>query len=134
MKAMFDARTSMGITQKELSVRSGIAQGDISKMEINTEDKNIDKQRLVKDKPYAFEHICIADTRELERLNNQLGYANKMNIRELRKIIKEYCVRFVNNMRNFDQGFYPTINDLLNTWTNIESFVQTANAGIQVIN
>ena len=33
MKAMFDARTSMGLTQKELSVRSGIAQGDISKME-----------------------------------------------------------------------------------------------------
>ena len=119
------------ITAKKEKLFNG---GDISKMEINTEDKNIDKQRLVKDKPYAFEHICIADTRELERLNNQLGYANKMNIRELRKIIKEYCVRFVNNMRNFDQGFYPTINDLLNTWTNIESFVQTANAGIQVIN
>ena len=100
--------------------------GDINKMEINTEDRSIDKQRLVKDKPYAFEHICIGDTRELERLNNQLGYANKMNIRELRKIISEYCERFVNNMRDFDQGFYPTINDLLNTWTNIESFVQTA--------
>ena len=37
--------------------------GDIKKMEINTEDKSIDKQRLVKDKPYAFEHICMADTR-----------------------------------------------------------------------
>jgi predicted transcriptional regulator len=33
MKAMIDARTSQGLTQKELSMRSGIAQGDISKME-----------------------------------------------------------------------------------------------------
>lgn len=33
MKAMIEARTSQGLTQKELSKRSGIAQGDISKME-----------------------------------------------------------------------------------------------------
>lgn len=33
MQAMIDARNSKGITQKELSLRSGIAQGDISKME-----------------------------------------------------------------------------------------------------
>ena len=33
MKAMLEARTSLGLTQKELSLRSGIAQGDISKME-----------------------------------------------------------------------------------------------------
>lgn len=33
MKALIDARTSQGLTQKELSVRSGIAQGDISKIE-----------------------------------------------------------------------------------------------------
>lgn len=33
MKAMIEARTSQGLTQKELSMRSGIAQGDISKME-----------------------------------------------------------------------------------------------------
>ena len=33
MQAMIDARTSEGLTQRELSVRSGIAQGDISKME-----------------------------------------------------------------------------------------------------
>ena len=105
--------------------------GDINKMELNLDDKSIDKQRILKDKPYAFEHICLADTRELEKLNNQLGYANKMNMRELRKIIKEYCIRFVDNLAAFDQGFYPSINDMLNTWTNLENFVQTANAGIK---
>jgi len=33
MQAMIDARISAGLTQKQLSERAGIAQGDISKME-----------------------------------------------------------------------------------------------------
>jgi len=33
MQAMIEARMAEGLTQKELSLRSGIAQGDISKME-----------------------------------------------------------------------------------------------------
>ncbi len=33
MQAMIDARIAAGLTQKELSLRSGIAQSDISKLE-----------------------------------------------------------------------------------------------------
>lgn len=33
MKAMLDARKEEGLTQKELSIRSGITQSDISKLE-----------------------------------------------------------------------------------------------------
>lgn len=33
MQAIINARNSAGLTQKELSVRSGISQGDISKLE-----------------------------------------------------------------------------------------------------
>jgi ribosome-binding protein aMBF1 (putative translation factor) len=33
IQAMIDARKNSGITQKELSVKTGIAQGDISKIE-----------------------------------------------------------------------------------------------------
>ncbi len=33
MQAMVDARRSSGLTQKQLSERTGIAQGDISKLE-----------------------------------------------------------------------------------------------------
>ena len=33
MQAMIDARKSAGLTQKQLSERAGIAQGDISKLE-----------------------------------------------------------------------------------------------------
>ena len=99
---------------------------DVNKFEINMDDRNIDKSRLLRDKPYAFEHICLEDSRSLEKIHNQLGYANKMNMRELRKMIKEYCVKFVDNISDFDKEFYPTINDLLNTWTNMETFVMTS--------
>ena len=105
--------------------------GDVNKFEINPDDRNIDKERLLRDKPYAFDHICLEDSRSLEKLHNQLGYANKMNMRELRKMIKEYCVRFVDNITVFDQGFYPTINDLLTTWTNMETFVMTSKSANQ---
>ena len=47
-------------------------------------------------------------------------------MRELKKMIKEYCERFVNNIASFDQVFYPTINDLLTTLTNMETFVMTS--------
>ena len=87
------------------------------------EDRNIDKERLLKDKPYAFEHICLEDTRNLEKIHNQLGYANKMNIRELRKIIREYRVKFVDNLAQFDKDFYPTINELLTAHTSLETFI-----------
>ena len=105
--------------------------GDINKMEIDPDDKTLNKQSLLSDKAYAFEHICVEDTKSLEKLHNQLGYANKMNLKELRKLIKEYCGRFVENMEAFNTGFYPTITDLLNTWTNVENFVRTSQASMK---
>ena len=71
--------------------------------------------------------MCKNDTNSLAKLYNQLGYANKMNMRELKKMIKEYCVRYVDNVKQFDIEFYPTINDLVTTWTNMETFVMSAN-------
>jgi predicted transcriptional regulator len=41
MQAIIDARNAEGMTQKELSVRSGIAQGDISKIESGNANPSI---------------------------------------------------------------------------------------------
>ena len=105
--------------------------GDLSKMEINYQDYSIDKQRILKDKVYAFEHICYADTRELENLNNQLGYANKMNMRELKKLLKEYSVRFVNNVSNFENGLNLNTDDLKKICSNLENFVKSINSDVK---
>ena len=101
------------------------AAGDINKFELG-DSKVIDNERLLRDKNYAFDHMCQADHRELSKIFNQLGYANKMNIMELKKMIKEYCQRFVENIKNFDINFYPTINDLVGTWSNMETFVMSS--------
>ena len=103
------------------------ATGDITKFELGSDEKVVDKDRILHDKPYAFEHICKSDTSNLQKIYNQLGYANKMNMRELKKMIKEYCVRYVDNVKSFDAEFYPSINDLVGTWTNLETFVMSAN-------
>ena len=116
-----------GENQKVTSKKEKLyATGDISKFELG-DDKTIDRNRILHDKPYAFEHMCKNDTNSLAKLYNQLGYANKMNMRELKKMIKEYCVRYVDNVKQFDIEFYPTINDLVTTWTNMETFVMSAN-------
>jgi hypothetical protein len=105
---------------------------DINKFELNPDDNTVDKDKLIKDKTYAFEKMCFKDTRELNFISNQLGYANKMNIYELKKMINIYCKRFIENFLNFDKEFYPSINDFLNTWTNMEVFVQSSYAHLQL--
>ena len=99
--------------------------GDINKFELG-DTPGIDRDRLLKDKTYAFENMCKADNLNLEKMHNQLGYANKMNMLELKKMIKEYCTRYVENIKKFDIDFYPTINDLIGTWSNMETFVMSS--------
>ncbi len=101
------------------------AAGDISKFELG-DSKVVDNERLLRDKNYAFGRMCQADHKELTKIFNQLGYANKMNIMELKKMIKEYSQSFVENIKNFDIDFYPTINDLVGTWSNMETFVMSS--------
>ena len=105
---------------------------DISKFELDPNDKNIDNIKLLNDKKYAFDKMCYQETRLLDSLSNQLGYANKMNIFELKKMIKNYDKRYIMNLNKFDQEFCPTINDLLGTWTNLELFVRSAFAQYQM--
>ena len=105
---------------------------DVNKFELNLEDHDIDKDKLTKDKSYAFEKMCFKDSKELNFIYNQLGYANKMNIYELKKMIKIYCKRFLENFRNFDKEFYPTINDFLSTWSNMELFIQSSYSQLQM--
>ena len=93
------------------------------------EERDVDKERLLKDKPYAFEKMCRADNLNLEKLYNQLGYANKMNMRELKRIINGYCKRYIENIKEFNTEFYPSINDLIGIWSNLQNFALTQNLG-----
>ena len=123
LKAKYTAENQRVTAKKEKLY----ATGDITKFELGSDEKNVEKDRILHDKPYAFEHMCKTDTNNLMKIYNQLGYANKMNMRELKKMIKEYCVRYVDNVKKFDEEFYPSINDLVGTWSNMETFVMSSN-------
>lgn len=86
--------------------------GDTSKFELNPDDRTIDHERLQRDKHYAMENMCYKEGNDLKLLYNQLGYYNKMNIHELKKMIRKYVGKFVKNLEGFDEEFYPTINDV----------------------
>ena len=58
--------------------------------------------------------MCYKEGLNLKILYNQLGYYNKMNIHELKKMIRKYVQKFVKNLEGFDEKFYPTINDVSN--------------------
>ena len=70
MKAMIEARTSQGLTQKELSIRSGIAQGDISKMETGNANPSIKTlQRLASAMGKKLK-ISFVDPEDIEMLQD----------------------------------------------------------------
>ena len=58
--------------------------------------------------------MCYKDNLALQLIHNQLGYMNKMNMLELKKMIKKNVVKFIKNIESFDEKFYPTINDVSN--------------------
>lgn len=89
-----------------------------SNWEMN-EDEKIEKSQLVKDKNYAFKKMCYKETNNLNNLHKKLGYVNKMNMDELRRLISNHCVRYRHNMKEFVENFYPTLTDGINVWSNL---------------
>lgn len=96
---------------------------DLNKWEIIDEFNKIDRTLLCRDKTYALSKMCTRDTQSLENLHQQLGYANKMNMDELRKLIDQNAVRFVNNIKAFAEELYPTLTQGINVWSALNSFI-----------
>ena len=97
-------------------------QMDMTKWEISEDIDKIDRVLLLRDKSYACSKMCTKETLALDNLKKQLGYANKCNIDELKKLIKKYSDMYLKNLKNFADKMYPTLNDALNVWTTIAAF------------
>lgn len=96
---------------------------DISKWEIMDEFNKIDKVMLCRDKNYALKNMCTKDTQALENLHQILGYANKSNMEELKKMIEANAVRFGDNMKAFAEEFYPSLTDGINVWSTLNRYL-----------
>ena len=96
---------------------------DINKWNITNFD-NIDRFLLIKDKDYAFSKMYTIETQNLNNLHNKLNYINYTNNEQLKLIIKLDKEKFINNIKIFAKEFYFTLNDSLNTWSEVGSFVK----------
>ena len=99
------------------------SQMDISKWEI-TDYSRIDRVALVRDKQYACAMMCTVETNVCKNLLNQLGYANRCNIDELKRLIQKDVNTFPDNIKIFANNLYPTLTDALNVWTQMASAVE----------
>lgn len=79
---------------------------------------------MIKDKDYAFTKMCTGETLNVTNLHNKLNFTNYTNNEQLKLIIRIDRERFINNMKLFAKEFSITLNDSLNTWSELGSFVK----------
>ena len=96
---------------------------DINKWNITNYD-NIDRFQLMKDKNYAFSKMCTIDTERVNNLKYKFNFANYENREQFDLIININKERFINNIKSFTKEFYITLNDSLNIWSELGSFIK----------
>ena len=96
---------------------------DINKFNITNYD-NIDRFQLIKNKDYAFSKMCTIETQRVNNLKYKFNFANYTNREQLGMIININQEKFINNIKSFTKDFYITLNDSLNIWSELGSFVK----------
>ena len=95
---------------------------DINKWEINNAE-NIDKPLLLRDKKYAFDHMCSKESQNIESMKKLLEFCNYNNYMAFKKINKENVKDFVDNMKDFTDKIFPYINDGFNIGKKLRSYI-----------
>ena len=95
---------------------------DINKWELGNME-NIDKPLLLRDKNYAFEHMCQKDTLNVNNLSKHLGYANYMNFIEFKNIINMNTKTYVDNTKEFAKLIYPFYNNAMFIWDKLNTYI-----------
>ena len=96
---------------------------DINKWNITNYD-SIDRFLLIKDKNYAFSKMCTIETERVNNLKYKFNFTNKANREQFDLIINYNRDRFINNIKSFTKEFYITLNDSLNIWSELGSFIK----------
>ena len=76
--------------------------------------------------------MCTKETLLLDGYQKQLGYANKTNIDELKKMIKIHCTKYIENDNKFCTEFYPTLTDSFNVYSTFQMFIATSQMNLQM--
>ena len=100
---------------------------DINKYEID-KDIQVDHQKLLKDKKYAFRMMCTNETNNLSKMYKILGYGNKMAMIELKELIKENSNNYIENFKKLKEEFNPIINEFSKILDKYELFLNGINS------
>ena len=95
---------------------------DFNKWEIEDNFGQVDRALLFRDKNYAFDKMCTRETQALENIHKILGYANFMNIEQLKRIIDYNSKKFVEITKDFANKFYPSLNDGITLWSTLNTY------------
>ena len=96
---------------------------DINKWNITNYD-SIDRFLLIQDKNYAFSKMCTIETERVNNLKYKFNFTNKTNREQFDLIVNYNKERFINNIKSFTKEFYITLNDSLNIWSELGSFIK----------
>ena len=87
----------------------------------------IDRKKIINEKFKTELKKEKVNDNNLEIIYNQLGYMEKTLISELTKIINQYCIRYVQNIKQFDEKYYPLINEELEALPNLNDYSEDKN-------
>lgn len=118
LKDKYDSEYEKLMTKKERLWQSM----DLTKWEID-EYSNIDTSLLMKDKEYAMNVMCAEETKSIENIHKQFGYANNMNMEELKRMINNNSDKIVKMIKEFAEEFYPTLRDSISVWTSLNTYI-----------
>ena len=96
---------------------------DYNKWEIEDNFGQIDRALLFRDKNYAFDKMCTRESQALENIHKQLGYANYMNVIQLKNIIDKNSKKIVEITKEFANKFYPSLNDGITLWSTLNTYI-----------
>ena len=96
---------------------------DFNKWEIEDNFGQIDTARLMRDKNYAFEKMCTRETKNVENIHKLLGYANYMNVTQLKNKIEQNEKKLVEITKEFANKFYPSLNDGITLWSTLNTYI-----------
>ena len=93
---------------------------DITKWKMNPMAQ-IDSALLFRDKNYAFSKMCFQETLIVNNKGDLLGYYYRNNVLNIKDVINNITKFSVDNLKGFSKEIEPTVTDVLNVWSNLES-------------
>jgi len=123
LKYEYETNLQKLLNKKEkLWATNDITKWEIDDYQMNNQYNQMNQMILFRDKMYAFSKMCTKETFIVENYHKQLNYANYMNNEELKTLINLNCNKYLDNIKEFTEKLYTSLNDSLTVWSDLASY------------